>query len=313
MARQLRIEYPGAFYHITSRGNRKEPVFLSDHDREVLLEYFRDANKKYDAVIHAYCLMKNHYHLLLETLRANLSKIMHFLNASYTIYFNRRHSRVGHLFQGRFKAIIIEADSYAQELSRYIHLNPIRAKIVARPEEYTWSSYQAYLSDKRSGPWLNTTTVLGYFDRDLIKARKRYEAFVSSAIGKDVDNPLRKAGASLILGSDDFVDKIKTGFISNRSENREVPSIRELKEKPSVEIIQRVVERTLGAENKLVRNMAVFLCHTQTDYALKEISEFYSIGKSAIGNICREMKQKIAQNEAFKSTADEIVGSLFLK
>ncbi len=311
MARQLRIEYPGAFYHVTSRGNRKEPIFLTDHDREALLEYFKDANKKFDAIVHAYCLMKNHYHLLLHTLRANLSKIMHFINTSYTILFNTRHSRVGHLFQGRFRAILVEADNYAQELSRYIHLNPVRAKIVTRPEAYEWSSYQTYLGAQRSEPWLNTHTVLGYFDRNLIVARKKYAAFVTAALGKEIESPLEKAVSSLILGSNDFVDKIKADFIQKRSEQREVPAIRKLKEKPSIEIIQKFVGQALGAENRLARNIAIFLCHTQTDYALKEISEYFSIGKSSIGNICREMRQKTAQNEFMRSAMDKIANTLF--
>lgn len=311
MARQLRIEYPGAFYHITSRGNQKERVFFSDHDRIVLLDCLRDANKKYGAVIHTYCLMDNHYHLLLETPHANLSIIMHFINTSYTIFFNTKHSRVGHLFQGRFKAILIEADSYAQELSRYIHLNPVRAGIVARPEEYIWSSYLTFINERRPALWLNTAMVLGYFDQDLRIARTRYAIFVTAAIGKDVDNPLKKADPSLILGSNHFVARIKAAFLSDKTENRDVPAIRRLKEKPSIETIQRAVEQTLGAKNRFARNAAIFLCHTQTDYALKEISEFYSIGKSAIGSVCRQMTENLTWNKILKSTIDEIAKSLF--
>jgi REP element-mobilizing transposase RayT len=311
MARQLRIEYPGAFYHITSRGNQKERVFLSDYDRTVLLDYLRDANKKYGAIIHTYCLMDNHYHLLLETPHANLSKTMHFINTSYTIFFNTKHARVGHLFRGRFKAILIETDSYAQELSRYIHLNPVRAGIVARPEEYIWSSYLTFISERRPAPWLNTAMVLGYFDQDLRIARTRYAIFVTEAIGKDVDNPLKKADPSLILGSNHFVAQIKAAFLSDKTENRDVPAIRSLKEKPPIETIQRAVEQTLGAKNRFARNAAIFLCHTRTDYALKEISEFYSIGKSAIASVCRQMTENLTWNKILKSTIDEIAKSLF--
>jgi len=311
MARQLRIEYPGAFYHITSRGNQKERVFFSDHDRIILLDCLRDANKKYGAVIHTYCLMDNHYHLLLETPHANLSNIMHFINTSYAIFFNTKHSRVGHLFQGRFKAILIETDSYAQELSRYIHLNPVRAGIVARPEEYIWSSYLTFISERQPSPWLNTAMVLGYFDQDLRIARTRYAVFVIAAIGKEVDNPLTKADSSLILGSDNFVAKIKAAFLSDKAENRDVPAIRRLKEKPPIETIQRAVEQTLGAKNRFARNAAIFLCHTRTDYTLKEISEFYSIGRSAIASVCRQMTENLTWNKILKSTIDEIAKSLF--
>jgi putative transposase len=144
MARPLRITYPDAFYHITSRGNEQKPVFKSRKDRIKFLEYLESATERYNAVIHAYCLMDNHYHLLLETPSGNLSRIMAHINGAYTAYFNRKRDRAGHLFQGRYKAIVVEADEYAKELSRYIHLNPVRAKIVELPEGYEWSSYIYY-------------------------------------------------------------------------------------------------------------------------------------------------------------------------
>ena len=149
MARPLRITYPGAFYHVTSRGNEQKPVFKSIKDRTKFLEYLKSATERYSAVIHAYCLMDNHYHLLLETPSGNLSRIMAHINGAYTSYFNKKRDRAGHLFQGRYKAIVVEADEYAKELSRYIHLNPVRAGIVKMPEEYKWSNYCYYIH-KRS-------------------------------------------------------------------------------------------------------------------------------------------------------------------
>src|SRR5664279_2859353 len=140
MARPLRIEYPGAFYHVTSRGNEQKDIFRSRKDREKFLGYLESAKERYGAVIHAFCLMNNHYHLLLETPSGNLSQIMRHINGAYTTYFNVKRKRAGHLFQGRYKAILVEADEYAKELSRYIHLNPVRVGIVANPEEYRWSS-----------------------------------------------------------------------------------------------------------------------------------------------------------------------------
>ena len=143
MARPLRITYPGAFYHVTSRGNERKNVFKNKRDREKFLEYFESATKRYDAVIHVFCLMDNHYHLLLETPSGNLPQIMQHINGAYTTYFNVKRGRSGHLFQGRYKAILVDIDEYAKELSRYIHLNPVRAKLVKTPEEYEWSSYQS--------------------------------------------------------------------------------------------------------------------------------------------------------------------------
>jgi REP element-mobilizing transposase RayT len=311
MARQLRIEYPGAFYHVTSRGNQKKPIVLADRDRCVLLDYFLEAHKKYGAIIHTYCLMDNHYHLLLETPLGNLSKIMHFINTSYTVFFNKKHSLVGHLFQGRYKAILIQTDTYAQELSRYIHLNPVRAEIVAFPEEYLWSSYREYMGQRPPAPWLNTTMVLGYFGHDFRNAGTRYAAFVAEAIGKTVENPLKKARSSLILGSEDFVARIKKAFLSDKPGNREVPAIRALKEKPALETIQRTVERSLGSKNRFARNVAIFLCRNRTDYTLTEIAEFYRISKSAVGKIFQQTKENLAWNKTLEGAVQEIEKSLF--
>ena len=145
MARPLRIQYSGAFYHITSRGNERRDVFRSKADRERFLFYLATATERYHARIHVYCLMSNHYHLLLETPEGNLSQIMRHINGAYTTYFNTKRKRAGHLFQGRYKAILVEADEYATHLSRYIHLNPVRAGMVSVPEDYTWSSYHYYI------------------------------------------------------------------------------------------------------------------------------------------------------------------------
>ena len=154
MARALRITFPGAFYHVTSRGNERKAVFKSKRDREKFLEYLESATQRYDALIHAYCLMDTHYHLLLETPSGNLPQIMRHINGAYTTYFNVKRDRSGHLFQGHYKAILVDIDQYAKELSRYIHLNPLRAKMVELPEEYEWSSYKFYIGKQKAAKWL---------------------------------------------------------------------------------------------------------------------------------------------------------------
>jgi putative transposase len=143
MARPLRIEYPGALYHITSRGNEKKPVYKNDQDREDFLSTLHQVNKRYHWLCHAYCLMDNHFHLLIETLQGNLSLGMRQLNGVYTQKFNNRHGRVGHLFQGRYKAILIQKDSHLLEVCRYVVLNPVRARLVEEPGGWRWSSYGA--------------------------------------------------------------------------------------------------------------------------------------------------------------------------
>ena len=184
MARPLRIAYPGAFYHITSRGNERKAIFKSKRDREKFLEYCKSAVLRYDAVIHAYCLMDNHYHILLETPSGNLSQIMRHINGAYTTYFNVKRSRVGHLFQGRYKSILVDIDEYAKELSRYIHLNPVRAKMVDAPAAYEWSSYNYFTGNRKPPEWLFRDFILGYFGNTNSKAEKGYKRFVERLIHK---------------------------------------------------------------------------------------------------------------------------------
>jgi REP element-mobilizing transposase RayT len=313
MARQLRIEYPGAFYHVTSRGNQKQPVFLSSWDRARFLDYLDEAHEKLDALVHSYCLMESHYHLMLETRQANLSKIMHFMNTSFTIYLNKRHKRVGHLFQGRFKAILIEAETYAQELSRYIHLNPLRAGIVKRPEDHAWSSLREYLGQRKPPRWLDTSFVLGLFGDDPDDARLQYAAFISSLLIPTVPNPFKNknGGSPAILGSKGFLERIKETYLQGKAPNREFPLLRQYREKPPLGRIRSEVVRRLGNEDKLSRNMAIFLTHGHTDYRLEEIGDYFGISQAAIGMVCLRIKQVLSQNPDLSRAVEEIKRNLF--
>ncbi len=207
MARPLRIEFQGAFYHITSRGNEKRNIYSSERDRAKFFDFLQTAHDRYRAVIHVYCLMGNHYHFILETPLGNLSRIMHFINCSYSAYYNAAHDRSGHFLQGRFKAILIEAESYIQALSRYIHLNPIRAGIVSSPEQYTWSSYREYVGLRRPSKWLKTEFLLNCFGKTEEEARLKYAEFVCSSINQMTKSPFEDMKCSAILGSDDFIDR----------------------------------------------------------------------------------------------------------
>ena len=165
MARALRIEFAGAFYHVTSRGNERKPIYRDAADRLRKLAIIADIVDRFHLLLHAYVLMDNHYHLLIETLDANLARAMRALNGDYAKQFNRVHRRVGHLFQGRYKAILVDRDSYLVELSRYIHLNPVRAGIVERAEQYRWSSAQAYVGRRAAPRFLTMADLLGRFGR----------------------------------------------------------------------------------------------------------------------------------------------------
>jgi putative transposase len=204
MARPLRIEYPGAFYHITARGNERKTIFFAKSDYDRFKSYLKEAEDKYSLRLHCYVLMTNHYHLLLETPEGNMSKAMHYVNASYTNSINRRRARVGHLLQGRYKAILIERDSYLLELSRYIHLNPVRARVVERPEEYPYSSYGAYTQDKED-ELVSRVLILEMIGGRGKAAFTRYREFVERAIGEEMESPLMKVYGGVILGGKGFI------------------------------------------------------------------------------------------------------------
>ena len=180
MARPLRIEFAGAVYHVTSRGNRREPIFEDDVDREALLDTLAETLGRFDACALAWCLMGNHYHFVLQTRQSNLSRLMRHLNGVYTQRFNRRHGKVGHLFQGRFKAILVQTDSYLSEVCRYVDLNPVRAGMVTRP----WSSYQSFAALAPARAWHSRDLLWAQFDpNDDLSAAQRYAHFVREGHG----------------------------------------------------------------------------------------------------------------------------------
>ncbi|MFQ5329858.1 MAG: transposase [Thermodesulfobacteriota bacterium] len=186
MARPLRIEYEGALYHVTSRGNAREPIYKDDEDRKTFLDTFQKVIKRYNWIAHAYCLMNNHYHLVIETPDGNLSKGMRQLNGVYTQAYNRSHKRVGHLLQGRYKAVVIQKESHLLEVCRYVVLNPVRAKAVKNPEEWEWSSYQGTAGIERPHPCLRTEWLLSQFGKRRRRAEKKYREFVEASSLSDL-------------------------------------------------------------------------------------------------------------------------------
>jgi REP-associated tyrosine transposase len=234
MARPLRISYPNAFYHVTCRGNDRRVIFRDDHDRTRFLERLRSALDIFGVRVHAYVLMSNHFHLIVETPKANLSEFMRQFNVSYTGYYNRRHRRIGHLYQGRFKAIVVDKDSYLLELSRYVHLNPIRIKAKAqRPEtervreirRYQWSSLPGYLEAKKKESWITYEVVLGYVGG----SPQKYAAFVQDGIREGFATPWEDLLAQTVLGDRDFVEKLKGMKIKGST-----------KDQPSYRMIQNI-------------------------------------------------------------------------
>jgi len=228
MARPLRIEFPGAVYHVTSRGDRQEAIFRNDSDRELLLDVVDEAVARLGAEVLAYCLMGNHYHFVLRTGRANLSRLMRHINGKYTQAYNRRHALSGHVFQGRFHAVLIDSDSYLIEVCRYVELNPVRASLVGHPSEWPWSSYRSHTGMDPGHFWLATpelhaqllgrdaTTV-----EDQLCAAHRYAAAVADGMGADPWSG--KLRAEIFLGDEAFVAKMRTRATERRMQCAEVP------------------------------------------------------------------------------------------
>jgi len=287
MTRPLRIQYAGAYYHITSRGNERKNIFRNNQDREQFLSYLQSAYLRYKAVIHVYCLMSNHYHLLMETPKSNLSQIMRHINGAYTNYFNVRHKRRGHLFQGRYKAILIEADSYAGELSRYIHLNPVRANMVDMPEKYNWSSYLCYTGRKKKPKWLALDFIFSYFDDDPKDARKKYAEFVIAGINVNRASPLEGTHASTILGSDDFIELIKDTYIDRKKRDRNLPALKQLIKCPDIKDVYQEVAMHFDGKVSFSKKATLYLFHKYSGKPLKEIGMFFGIGESAVSDSSR--------------------------
>lgn len=207
MARPLRIELAGGIYHVTSRGDRREDIYADEADRQAWLGVLAQVCERFNWGCHAWCQMGSHYHLVLETVEGNLAQGMRQLNGVYTQHVNRRHRRVGHVFQGRYKAILVEKESYLLELARYVVLNPVRAGMVADAAQWRWSSYGAMLGTEPAAPWLQTDWLLGQFGRQRTQAQARYRDFVRAGVGlPSLWNALR---GQIYLGSDAFVSRMQ--------------------------------------------------------------------------------------------------------
>lgn len=252
--------------------------------------------------------MLNHFHLILETPGGNLSKLMQFLITKYTVYMNKKHKRQGHLFQGRYRAVLIEAVGYAKELSRYIHLNPVRAKLVSHPEDYSWSSFKCYVGAEKPEGWLDTSVVLKLFGDDRKTAGKTYRVFVSQDIGKEPPDYIGKSVGAGILGSEEFISRIKRTYLTKDIEkpDREKPQLKQLIRRPELTLVLSASERVLGPRNKLLVPIAVFICHKNYSYKLRELGTFFTLSISGIANACKRAQAAMLGNAALARAVEQI-------
>ena len=282
MARPLRVEYEGAVYHVTARGNEKKKIFFTPADYKKFRDYLEVAKQKHGIMIHSYVLMSNHYHLIVETPGGNLSKVMHYINSSYTTYLNIRRKRTGHLFQGRYKALLVDKDNYLIELSRYIHLNPVRAGIVEKPEDYEYSSYRAFASGEED-KILDQSTILSMITSQMGEARKRYCEYINSGIGEDIKNPFEGVYGGFILGGEKFIKEALKQLKEEYLQKDDISHKKELKSAYKIEeIVERVAELfNISIEDIKVnktpqaRKIAVYLAKKKTAATNKEIGEYF--------------------------------------
>lgn len=279
MARPLRIEYPGAVYHLTSRGNRQETIFQDDDDRHGFLEILGRTVHRYNWICHAYCLMGNHYHLLVETPDANVSLGMRQLNGMYTQFSNRRHGKVGHVFQGRFKSILVEKDAHLLELCRYIVLNPVRAKTCDHPGQWLWSSYGPTASGKNVPEFLSLDWILLQFAREKKKAKELYVAFVEAGCSVQ-DRPWDKLTGQIFLGDERFVEQMH-GLLRSSAGKTEIPK----KQRHGGRLaLSRLIPESIQ-KDKLKRNRAIVQCHLDYGYTLKEIADHVGIHYTTVSKV----------------------------
>ncbi len=281
MTRSLRIEYPGAVYHVTARGTGRQNIFLNDSDKTAFLARLLMTINRHNWLCHAYCLMSNHYHLLLETSDGNLSAGMKLLNSAYAQYFNYSHDRTGHLFQGRFKAIVVEKDSYLLELCRYIVLNPVRSGIVESPGDYTWSSYRQTAGlYKREDNLLSTNWILSHFGFDKFVAEREYILFVNDF--DDAVSPFEKTRGQLILGRKQFVESLVES-----NQYRDLPEVsrnQRFLSRPSLE------DLFTSASDKVGRNKAIYTAHIKYGYSQQEIAKYSGMHYSTISKIIKNLE-----------------------
>ncbi|MEH6625565.1 MAG: transposase [Motiliproteus sp.] len=275
MSRPLRIEFSGALYHVTSRGNAREAIYLGDEDRDAFLEVLGDVCQRYNWVVHAYCLMTNHYHLFVETPDGNLSKGMRQLNGVYTQRFNHAHSRVGHVFQGRYKAILVDKESYLLELARYIVLNPVRAKMVAHAADWPWSSYRATAGLVTGPDWLAIEWLLSVFSARKKSAQSKYGEFVKA--GDKHSSPWSELKNQIYLGDQAFVDDMQCKISADASLS-DVPAIQKRQ-------VAKPLEHYVNTYPN--RDTAIAMAYQSGGYSLKEVGDYFGLHYSRVSRIVR--------------------------
>lgn len=298
MARPLRLQFPGAVYHITARGNRQEPIFEDDSDRGAFLGLLEREVTQQGWLLYAYCLMANHYHLLVETPEPNLVRGMRRLNGVYTQAFNRRHDRVGHVLQGRYKAILVDKQEYLLELCRYVVRNPVRAGIAQTAADWAWSSYLFTAGRKPCPEWLAADRVLELFGTDGVRARRAYARFVAE--GPDSSSPWQQVRGQIFLGSDNFVAGMEKHIGAQQVSG--IPRRQITPGRPNAQGVLRTVARDYGVDVDAVLNRSsrpafkhtIYLLRRRANLPLKDVAQIAGVSIGRVSQIQREIESRQA-------------------
>jgi REP element-mobilizing transposase RayT len=315
MSRAWRIEYEGALYHLLSRGNERRDIFEDQKDRKIFLDTIGEFSERFEINVFAFVLMDNHYHLLVRTRYANLKKAMHWFGTTYTQRFNRRHFRSGHLFQGRYKSIIVQNDAYMLQLSYYIHRNPLRAGIVKRLADYRWSSYLSYAYGRKAPEWLSKDLILSQFKSK--DRHKRYREKVQK-YAKEEKRLWEDFRHGLFLGSKSFVERIRKQHLPSETETA-IPQQTQTARPPDPVGMLRMAERALKCDvqrfvqagrvsgpEKDKRDLMIYLLWKTGSFSNDQIGRLFGVSYSAISHAVRSLKAKLRDNPQLLKTFNEI-------
>lgn len=305
MSRPLRINYTGAFYHVYHRGIERRKIYQNKADYALFLKILSETHRQFKIIIHAYCLMNNHYHLFIETPEGNLSRAMRHLNGVYTQKFNKKYSRVGSLFQGRYRAKLVDQESYGLQLARYIHLNPVKAKMVKTPDAYVYSSYPLYLGRAEGVEGVEMQWLLGQLGNRISTARREFEKYTMSAVDANW-KPSDHVQGRVVLGEASFFKKICKKYIK-QAEDPEISELREIKKTLDGEKIEKMIESANMAEREK-RKCLVYLLKRHTPLTLNEIAVRVdgNVGYSGISKLVSRFEVELKNNSKLSAIVREL-------
>jgi putative transposase len=316
MARPLRIEFPDALYHVTSRGNERRAIFRSNHDRRAFLEFLGIAARRFGWSVTAWVLMTNHFHLVVQTPEPNLSRGMQWLNGVYASWFNARHRRSGHLLQGRFKSVLVDSQHYFAEVLRYVVLNPVRAKMVERPEDYRWSSY--HVTAGHGAPdWFDLTAALAPFGGSDASAPANYRAYVDAGIAS-TEQLWDKVICGMYLGSEPWAKKMRA-MVESRPRSTDHPRMQRAVGRPGMQRIIAAVAETARISSSMIRatrggylrGLAAWLGWNEGLLTLRSIAASLRLrSEGHISNIIRRCEAAFAENAELLMRMDAALASL---